>query len=175
MQLIEHYEVPSGGVSDIVFDDIPQTFTDLYLVMSLRGTGTSATTDIDLNFNGVSTSQSSKVLFGRSSTVASNTQTKLRVGQVPNATSTSNTFGSGSVYITNYAGDSAKSLSTDSVGENADTSKSVFQTLSASLWNSTAAITSITLLDNAALNLAQYSSATLYGITAGSDGTTTVS
>jgi hypothetical protein len=75
--------------------------------------------------------------------------------------STANTFASGEIYIPNYAGSTNKSISADTAGE-ANTTVAYAQ-ISAELWSNTSAITSITIYSNVG-NLAQYTTATLYGI-----------
>jgi hypothetical protein len=85
---------------------------------------------------------------------------------------TSNTFGNGEIYIPNYLSGTAKSFSSDSVAENNGTEG--WQVIQANLWSGTDAITSIEL-DPALGTFVQYSSATLYGILAGSDGIVAVS
>jgi hypothetical protein len=67
-------------------------------------------------------------------------------------------------------------MSVDLVTENnASGAFSAMQRIVAALWNDTDPITSIEFDADAATNYKQYSSVTLYGITAGSDGTTIVS
>ena len=174
MQVIEHYEVPSGGQASITFSDIPQTFTDLYLVMSLRnGTADQPVGGraFRLDFNNFATGATNRALRGQGSGTPSsftdNFFTQVGSGD------TASTFGNGSAYIPNYTSSTAKSFSIDSVGENNATFAE--QQINAQLWNVTDAITIIRINSPYAGNLAQYSSATLYGILAGSDGTTTVS
>ena len=76
--------------------------------------------------------------------------------------STANTFANGEFYIPNYAGSTNKSVSADGVTENNATAARA--TLTAGLWSNTAAINQITLLPIAGGTFAQYSTATLYGI-----------
>jgi hypothetical protein len=84
------------------------------------------------------------------------------VGDINGNTSTSNTFGNGSIYIPNYAGSNNKSVSTDVVVENNATESS--QYLLAGLWSDTSAITTIRLYSRNSHNFLQYSTAYLYGI-----------
>ena len=176
MQVIEHYEVPSGGVSSITFSSISQDYTDLYLVLSLRAE-TADTTTISLSFNGSTSNFTTRQLFGSGSstgsTSASNSSTAY--GMINPSTWTTNTFANSSIYIPNYTSSNNKSFRRDAVNENNATA--AYQSISAGLWSQTAAITSIgmTVTGGGGGDFAQYSSATLYGITAGSDGTTTVS
>jgi hypothetical protein len=65
------------------------------------------------------------------------------------------------MYIPNYASSNYKSFSIDSVTENNGTV--AYQIMHAGVWSNTAAITSLTITA-AGGNLAQYSTATLYGV-----------
>ena len=62
---IQTVTVGSGGASSIDFTSIPQTYTDLCVVLSARGTnaGTGAN-DGHLTFNSSSTGYSSRLLYG---------------------------------------------------------------------------------------------------------------
>lgn len=173
MQVIEHIEVTASSQASITFSSIPSTYTDLLVVCSFRGTRSSLFNMVGIEFNGSSANLSSRILQGDGSSVVSFSQTDLNDAASTGNTATSNTFGSTAFYIPNYAGSSAKSVSVDSVSENNGTT--AYQTLTAGLWNSTSAINEVRLFVRAGFNILQYSSATLYGITAGSDGTTTVS
>jgi hypothetical protein len=122
-----------------------------------------------------------RILWGTGSSAITATYTAFTYNiwqTLAKSGSTSNTFGNSSIYIPNYTGSTAKSVSIDSVGENNGTASE--QIISAALWNNTAAITSITLtsLDdnlNPSGNFAQYSSVSLYGILKGTSNGVTVS
>jgi hypothetical protein len=101
-------------------------------------------------------------LSGSGSGASSGTTGSGFFGYLSISSDTSNTFGNSSVYISNYTSSSNKSLSVDSVSENNATAAQ--QGIFALSWASTAAITGIRLLT--AGNLAQYSTASLYKITA---------
>lgn len=172
MQLIQHQELGSAQAS-ITFSAIPQSFTDLLLVTSLRDTsGTNGWTNALIKPNNLSTNLSSRVLFGwgGGSNVGSFGDTYI-YHEAVGGTSTANTFTNSSVYITNYTAAAAKAISVDTSTEN---NGNALSAIVGGLWNSTAAITSL-VIEGQSGNLAQFSSATLYGITRGSDGVTTVS
>jgi len=173
MQLIEHYEVPSGGVSSIVFmnvGDIPADYTDLVLKVSARSTTSNEDITVTLNTSG-GTYSSRRLIGTGSSTTSDNTFTQQLL-RATSSSDTASTFSNGELYIPNYRSSVAKSLSADSVSENNGTR--AIQMLAAGLWTGTDPIIKITLTISGA-SFAQYSSASLYGITAGSDGTTVVS
>ena len=176
MTVIEHIEVGSGGAANIEFTAIPQTYTDLYLVVSARceADPSGVNQNIGVVFNGSAANRTNRELYGTGSVAGSSSLTVLRLGYASSQYATSNTFGNAHGYIPNYTSSNAKSISGDGVAEGNTTG--MFMAIEAGLWNDTAAITSITVVAaDGAKDFLQYSSATLYGITAGSDGTTTVS
>jgi hypothetical protein len=177
MQVIQHQELASSQAS-ITFSSIPQTYTDLYLVVSARSTRTDQgpRNTLSVQFNGVTTGYSYRRLYGipslaTGSDSGSGADAFLLGYQTSNA-ATGSTFGNGSLYIPNYTSSNYKTGSGDSVGESNETSTGL--SIVANLWSNTAAITSI-LIQDPGFNLMQYSSATLYGITKGSDGIVSVS
>jgi hypothetical protein len=172
MTLISTVTVGAGGANVISFTSIPQTYTDLYLVTSMRNSasnGGNSWLSIPFNFNGSLTSVSSRLLYGTGSATASLTDSAMYIGfGATSSDATANTFGSGSLYIPNYAGSTNKSSSADGVSETNGTAAG--QMLSANLWANTAAITSINLTTGSLW--VQNSTASLYGITKGSGGAT---
>jgi hypothetical protein len=169
MQVIQHQELGSAQAA-ITFSSIPQTFTDLYLVLSGRVTTTNG--GLRIRVNGGTANLSTRLLYGNGSTAASGSDTTY-VGTVTNSNQTASTFGNAALYFPNYAGSTAKSFSGDLVDETNATTAT--QWVTAGLFNSTSPITSIEFFGDGAGNFVQYSSATLYGITKGSDGIVTVS
>ena len=181
MTLIQHTELASAQ-SAIVFNSIPTTFTDLYLVTSLRD-GVSGVADaMTIYFNASTSGYSVRRLFGNGSGAFSDTEAKrsstsagsrIVVNSVAGATATSNTFANNAIYIPNYRSGAAKSVSADGVTENNATTSDLG--IIAGLWSGTDAITTITIEPYSSVNFSQFSSATLYGITAGSSGGVVVS
>jgi len=157
--------VGSGGAASIDFTSIPQTYTDLVVLMSCRRTVSTGTGQLSLKFNGSTSSYTSKLLEGTGSAAASNNYsglTDMPIGQAEPSNFTANTFMNTQIYISNYALSNFKPVSSDSVSENNATE--AYAAVFAGLWSSTAAITSISLFPRGGDNWAQYSSATLYGI-----------
>jgi hypothetical protein len=152
------------GAASIDFGSIPATYTDLQVVYSARGSAVTADRGAFVQFNADTASNYTYKFVrgdGASATSGGTTTTFLYFGNFPAATSTANTFGSGSFYIPNYAGSTAKSVSSNSVSENNGTS--AWHTLAVGLWTGTAAITAIKLYPESG-NFSQYSTASLYGI-----------
>jgi hypothetical protein len=173
---IQTIEVGSGGAGSIAFNNIPQTFDDLELVISSRNTGANTERDIFLQFNGSSSNYSVRRLYGDGGSAFSDVFTSgadaLRIGFASGTNQTANTFGSIKVTISNYTRPTVKSVSSDSVTENNATR--ALQSIHAGLWNDTSAINSLTLQLILSQVFAQHSSASLYGIRRGSDGRTEV-
>lgn len=164
MKLVSTVTVGAGGASSIQFTSIPQTGTDLLLLVSGRSTNTSQA--FEIRFNGSSASLSDRYLYGSGSAAASGTDSAI-YGYATQSTDTASTFGNVQIYVPNYAGSTNKSLSVDSVTENNATA--ALQVLTAGLWANTAAITSLSL---SGFTFAQYTTASLYTITKGSGGAT---
>jgi hypothetical protein len=170
--VIAHREL-SSAQAEIEFTSIPQTFTDLVLVLSLRTTTGTAWSDGKLEFNGVTTGYTARTLYGNGSTVPtplSETVLNIRVSSNAN---TANTFGNQMIYIPNYTGSAQKSVSIDQVTENNATQ--ALQALYAGQSDITSAISSLKVTATSGTSYAINSSATLYGILRGSSGGVVVS
>lgn len=154
-----------SDAANIEFTDIPGTYTDLYLVASLRSDRSSMADIVKARLNGATsdTSHSSRELTGNGSAAGSSAYSAAYPLYCAGNTATSNTFGNGEIYFPNYAGSTNKSFSGTSVQET-NGSESYIQA-SACLWSSTAAITAIKLLPTYGSNLKSGSTAYLYGIT----------
>ena len=156
-----------GGVVNLSFNNIPQTFTDLMLKISVRSNGTSGTREIGAYFNGVGfpAPSSATILNGNGSSVSSiRNGNYISFGLINDALTTANTFSSHEIYIPNYTSTNFKQIIVDSVSENNGTT--AVQRLTAVLNRQNAAITSIGM-DSGGEVYQQYSSFTLYGITKG--------
>jgi hypothetical protein len=163
--------VGSGGAANITFSNIPQTYTDLCILLSSRAVSNGDThCSLKVSFNGSpsGTSYSNRWLYGAGSGAGSNsntTQDAIRfIYAVNGSSATASTFANTLIYIPNYAGSNNKSASLDAVTENNATE--ALATLQAGLWSNTSPITSVVLTPHYVSNetFAQYSSATLYGI-----------
>ena len=154
--------VGSGGAADIEFTSIPATYTDLLVKVSARSTDGSWQ-GMYMRLNGATTNYSSIYLDGTGSSVGSGviTTTGLYISTIGGTNATSSTFTNSEIYIPNYTSSNNKSLSADGSAEN--NAIAAYLNLIANLWSDSAAITSI-LLYSAAGNIAEYSTATLYGI-----------
>lgn len=175
---IAHTEVGVSG-SVITFSSIPNTYTDLFI----QFTGRENTPFLAVRFNGSASNRSAKVLNGGGTTTPSSfsrsdTYVGSNVASINNGF-TANTFSNVGIYVPNYASTTIpKSFSIDGTADN-NSATTNFINIVYGLWNSTSAITSVTLSawgsGDAENPFVQYSSATLYGITKGSSGGVTVS
>ena len=172
MKLIQTVTLGSA-TTQIDLASIPATYTDLLLVMSVRGVISATADDIGLKFNDSAANGAARYLQGTASAVSSATNSYILNTLEPGANATGSTFGNSSVYIPNYAGSTNKSLSTDNAMENNATTSYI--RVQGSIWAQTTAINKITIYSLNGTNLAQYSSASLYGITKGSLAGVTVS
>ena len=155
--------VGSGGAANIEFTSIPQTYTDLVVLLSGRTTRSEVTDSIYIKFNNNSSNYSFRDLDSNGSSVSSSSANDYPPARVSANTATANTFGSWSAYIPNYASTTTnKSVSLEGMSEtNAATA---YMRITAGLWANTSAITQITLISQNPVDFMQYSSATLYGI-----------
>lgn len=170
--LIQRITVGAAGAVSVTFNSIPQTgYTDLKIVVSARTTVALIDTYFNCNFNGDSGANYSQrsVYQGNTGNATSNSFSavnNLYVNSVVGANATASTFSNVEMYIPNYAGSTYKSMSQDGANEhNAANPTTRFNPLSAGLWSSTAAITSIAL-STASGTWVQYSTFSLYGIAA---------
>jgi hypothetical protein len=165
--VIGHVELTSSNT--ITFSSIPQTYTDLVLLVSDRSDRAASNDALILKLNG--STSTGRRLYGSGSTVTST----ANPDPLDSAdTSTANSFSNIIFYIANYASTTTnKSWFADGVQENNATS--AHQSITAGLYASNSAVTSLSVQPETGTNLKQYSSATLYGILKGSSGGVTVS
>jgi hypothetical protein len=169
-QLIETIEVGAGGAASIQFTEIPQDGVDLLLLASLRGTSSTSVDEFRFNFAGTSYNATSQVYLGGNGSAASsftsegNGSSGAGIWLDQNAgNSTSNTFSNTSILCANYTSSTTKSFSTDSVTEENGTT--AYQRILASI-RPMSAVTSLTISTYNSPAIAQYSTASLYKITA---------
>ena len=161
-KLISSVTVGSGGAANIDLTSIPATYTDIVILGSLRTDGNSAgaTATVNNSTSGYTTRR----LYSDGATPASDSYLTSGVslaGGADASSYTANTFSNFLIYIPNYASSNYKSISSDVVSES--NSSGIYQSLNASLWSNTSAITSVKLTPDAG-SLVQYSTAYLYGI-----------
>jgi hypothetical protein len=173
-ELIQRIDVGSGGIGTITFANIPQDGTDLVIVHSTRtNSGPVNPWDpIGIAFNSdfTYTNYVSKNLFGIGNSYGSNGDQNVRAGFASEQSNTANTFSTNVSYIPNYSRNGIKVVSTDGATENNGTLAIIC--LTASKWSGGSAVTSLSLYAPNGASFQQYSSASLYKVKRGSDGTT---
>ena len=166
--LIASTTVGSGGTTSVSFASIPQTYTDLKLVGSARGSRASQyIINLSITFNGSSSSYSSRILYGDGSTATSangSSQSGWLYSYGNADSSTANTFSNFEIYVPNYTSANNKSISADSVIESNNASYTLSDLLGAGLWANTSAITSLAVGIDNGTSINQYSTFYLYGI-----------
>jgi hypothetical protein len=103
--LIQTYR-PSSSQNTIVFSSIPQTYTDLKVIVSARSTQTgSPRRYISVNINGSSSNNTyiRAIAYSTSSWVSDYDPTNSNYGVMSAAAAEANTFGMGEFYFSNYA------------------------------------------------------------------------
>jgi hypothetical protein len=172
--LLETIEL-SQSASSVTFDNLPTTgYTDLKIVVCARSNrATEIRDELLVRLNSDSgNNYSYRTLRGSGSAADSQSGTSgsaIFRNDMPASGATANTFSNQEIYIPNYRGSTAKSISIDSTMENNATSSFIF--LTAGIWSGTDPIISITLLPETSTFTAN-STFSLYGIA--SLGTTPV-
>jgi hypothetical protein len=170
MKLIESKTLTSTTTA-VEFTSIPQDGTDLLLLISSRDNGTNGS--IQLYFNGTLSNWNVQRMDGYGSGSPAAGPTTNPISTFSNiSTETANNFSNCSVYIPNYSGSTAKSLSADNVVENNATA--ALASVTAGRWDDTSAITVIRL-DPLVGDFVSGCIFSLYKITKGSDGIVTTS
>lgn len=178
--LISTLTVGAGGATTLDFTSIASIYSDLRLVFSLRSTSTAGpAASANITFNGSATGYTERIVYNNASGgAASGSRTGNFLdwsGLINAGLSTANTFSNNQLYVPNYTSATNKSTSAECIQEEQSSTSGYWNHyITAGLWSNTSAINRITLTCSAG-NFAQYSSASLYGITKGSSGGVTVS
>jgi hypothetical protein len=167
---ISSVTVGSGGSSSIDFIAIPQNYTDLVLVSSLRNDQNRSPEQYiyhTIKFNNSSSNYSWRSLYAEDPTVRSQSDSGGIYFYSPTASAVANIFSNNAAYFPNYAGNTYKSASMESGSVNNASGNSLWLLdLSVGLWSQTAAINQITIVAFGTTKFVQYSTATLYGVKA---------
>jgi hypothetical protein len=149
------------ATATIDFTSIPQTYTDLKLLVSARVTQ-SAGLDLLIDFNGSTTGFTRKIIYSDDySTISGYSDSSRSFGIVGGSSYTSNVFSINEIYIPNYTGSNNKVASGMSHTENNATAAN-FQ-ITGHTWANTAAITRLTV-NVSGTTFVQNTTASLYGI-----------
>lgn len=137
----------TGTAATVTLSSIPNTYTDLKVVVSGRGAssggGTSGAWDnFTIKFNGSSSNYSARWLNNTDGSTNSGSSSSLIYSFSTYSGATANTFANCEFYIPNYASSNYKSVSADNAPSNNATA--IVIGITAGLWSDTSAITSIT-------------------------------
>ena len=159
--LVSTVTVGAGGAASIEFTSIPQSGTDLLLVISGRSSVGTNTGGFRVNGDNT-TSYSLRRLQGTGSGVSSSAWNPGDEVYYPISSSldTANTFNNTAIYFANYSSSANKAGSVDGVSENNATAAR--QEIYAWSYNKTNAITAISIY---AQGFVQHTTASLYLIT----------
>jgi hypothetical protein len=153
------------AAATVTFSSIPATYTDLVLVCAARTTRAATSDNLVVRFNSDSTAiYSSSNLFGDVNGIGSarsSSDTSCFWSFIPSASQSSGRFGVAAMNILNYSNTTTFTTTISSSGNYAAQLE-----LTANLYRSTSAITTITMLSGTASNIAVGSTFTLYGIKA---------
>ena len=160
MTLISSQTV-STAANAVTFSSIPQTYTDLRIIVSGRLT-VSPASDLILKFNGSSTNYAQKYVIGTGSSVVSGSQSYAQIGVLPGTSHTANAFGCNTTYLPNYTSSNYKAfISADAYENNAT---AAYLSTWANIWSNTAAITSIEVSTAPSYTMAVGTTIYIYGI-----------
>lgn len=162
---IAEYTVGAGGVATVDFTSIPQTYTDLYLSVSVRGANSGGPESYFLyaSFNGVTTNRTYRRLEATGGSISYDTGSLAPICVAGGTAVGTNIFAAGSTHISNYSSTTANKNYYSSWSSEHDSTASDVGII-AGLWQNSAAISSISIYLSSG-NIAQHSRFSLYGIT----------
>jgi hypothetical protein len=158
-----------GSDSTPSFTNIPSTYTDLVLLMSLRSANAASDRYFGLRFNSDSGTTYSLTTLSGNGTAASSYResnfSRLLSNGIPGNGATSGVFGAVTIHIMSYANTNVFKTVLASTADSRHADYSV--TRSVALWRSTSAITSIEVSDYGVTSALKTGSVlSLYGIKA---------
>jgi hypothetical protein len=174
MNLIENIQVGSGGVAQIEFSAIPQTYRDLVLLVNLRNSRVEHVGGLTMVFNGgVGGSAFCRRIYAAGATNlgyatgAANIQSAF-IGTSSATWASNGVYASFRVYIGRYTASESKNYLAESaitsLGDNGGTYPGYTeQNIMAGAWTGSAPVTSLTLVTDVG-TFVEFSTASLYGI-----------
>jgi hypothetical protein len=161
--------VGATAVATIEFAGLPSGYKHLQIRSIARNSSTTAN-DLEgflVRYNGATTGYSWHSVKGNGTSAAAisgTTQTYMYSGYSTTNGSTSNTFGVVVIDILDYADTNKYKTQRVLTGVETNNSANSQVGLWSGLWQSTSAVTSITLYSTGSMNFTQYSSFALYGV-----------
>lgn len=166
LQLIQNIEL-SASSNSITFTNIPQTYTDLKVFVTAR---IDSTDELLIQPNSSSSNLSYRLIRGYNGGLSSATVLRF---YAPYSIYPTGIFGNGHIYIPNYTSSNPKGMSAESSAPNNSAAMPIGMV--DIIWNDTSPITSLKIAANGGNSILAGSIFTIYGISNGSDGVTTVS
>jgi hypothetical protein len=164
--LIEAQTIGSGGAASVTLgsgETIPQTYTDLLLVSSIRASS-GGTISAGLRFNSTTSTYAEVLFYGTGTSVSSTNATVSTIqwaSEGNSATALASSFSSNEIYIPKYTTATYKGIFTNGMTENNTTAADIY--IDAGVWSNTAPVTSINIIPSSS-TFAQFSTFYLYGI-----------
>lgn len=169
--LISSYTVPAGGTSTVTFSAIPQTYTDLKLVMATQNNRSNGNYGYQyVAINGSTANQYYRSMYGEGSGVQnSNAETGNYIQNYSTGTVWQGTYiySNGEIYYANYTSSEPKVWKTTSVSEGYNALDRNLWNFFAGSWTSNDPITSLVITTNGGAGFTTWSANStfyLYGI-----------
>ena len=171
LKLIKTYTVGSGGESIITFNNIPQTFTDLMILGSVKTSRNAANDFIKGYFNSDTTDGNYTGFLNYNTTGAisgvsfAGASAPRYFGDVPgNSVGVASMFSQTRIWINGYSDSNTKSYGSESGQNSAVSGTTQLLTYSQGRWAGTSAITSISFTCGVTGPWVEFSTMSLYGI-----------
>jgi hypothetical protein len=164
MTKLATYTVGASSVPSITISNIPQTYTDLIIKISASTNLVANWCDIAITPNGSTLTNNvfEITVYSLGTSVGTNNGVEFQSGFGTASSNTASTFGNSEVTIYNYTSSNSKVGNAFGASEGKQTS--TLTNISASYWNSTAPITSLTFTPQTGASFLQYSEITIYGV-----------
>jgi hypothetical protein len=167
---IQTVELTSGQAA-VSFNSLPQNYSDLYITISGRVTGSGNGTNV--TFNNDTSGYTNRTLQGNGSGPSSYGTFNRNIGLSNSSAETVNTFGSISAVVFNYSSSSShKTYNSENLSEN--NGITAYHSITTGLWSNNAPITSVYFSPMDGTWVAG-TSISLYGVRSGNDKITKVS
>jgi hypothetical protein len=171
LKLIKTHTVGSGGESIITFNNIPQTFTDLMILGSVKTSRNAANDFIKGYFNSDTTDGNYAGFLNYNTTGAisgvsfAGASAPRYFGDVPgNSVGVATMFSQTRIWINGYSDSNTKSYGSESGQNSAVSGTTQLLTYSQGRWAGTSAITSISFTCGVTGPWVEFSTMSLYGI-----------
>ena len=156
----------SAARASVTFSSIPSGYSDLVVVTNARGDTASASTPVNIQFNGDTGANYDRIDLQVNSKTNINSvvaQTSMTIGYAPAASAPANVADTIEAQIASYAGTAfQKAVNSVSTLKTGTTTSTINAVKSSGWWRSTASVTSITVIPGAG-NFVAGSSFSLYG------------